>query len=178
NYLSLFGYRADEICGWDHRQFCFPAFADSPAYSAFWDSLRQGAPHSDLVERQRRDGAQLWLEATYIPVRDDGGEVQHILKIAMDVSVRVQHEHDQNERLRRLSLVADATDTAVLISDAQWQIIYVNVGFVHMFGWTADEAIGQRPIALISPQQDSVMVEGLRTILRSGKPFEREEVLV
>ncbi|WP_196907164.1 PAS domain-containing protein [Candidatus Symbiopectobacterium sp. 'North America'] len=69
NYLSLFGYRDDEILGWDHRQFCFPTFANSPVYAAFWDSLRQGASHSDLVERQRRDGAQLWLEATYIPVR-------------------------------------------------------------------------------------------------------------
>lgn len=95
----------------------------------------------------------------------------------MDVSARVQHEHDQNERLRCLSLLADATDTAVLISDSQWQIIYVNVGFVHMFGWTADEAIGRMPIALISPQQDSVMLEELRAILRSGKSFEREEVL-
>ncbi|WP_196907163.1 hypothetical protein [Candidatus Symbiopectobacterium sp. 'North America'] len=46
--------------------------------------------------------------------------MQHILKIAMNVSARVQLEHDQNERLRRLSLVPDATDTAVLISDAQW----------------------------------------------------------
>lgn len=46
-----------------------------------------------------------------------------------------------------------------------------------MFGWTADEAIGRMPIALISPQQDSVMVEELRAILRSGKSFEREEVL-
>ncbi|MCW2479366.1 EAL domain-containing protein [Candidatus Symbiopectobacterium sp. NZEC135] len=178
NYLSLFGYRDDEILGGDHRQFCFPAFTNSPVYAAFWDSLCRGESHSDLVARQHRDGAQLWLEATYIPVQGEDGEVQHILKIAMDVSARVKHEHDQNERLRRLSLVADATDTAVLISDAQWQIIYVNVGFVHMFGWTADEAIGQRPIALISPQQDSVMVEGLRTILRSGKSFEREEVLV
>lgn len=69
NYLSLFGYRDDEILGWDHRQFCFPTFANSPVYAAFWDSLRQGASHSDLVERQHRDGAQLWLEATYIPVR-------------------------------------------------------------------------------------------------------------
>ncbi len=178
NYIALFGYHADEILGWDHRQFCFPAFTNSPAYAAFWDSLRRGESHSDQVARQHRDGSQLWLEATYIPVRGEDGEVQHILKIAMDVSVRVQHEHDKNERLRRLSLVVDATDTAVLISDAQWQIIYVNVGFVHMFGWTADEAIGQRPIALISPQQDSLMVERLRTILRSGKSFEREEVLV
>lgn len=178
NYLSLFDYSEDEVCGWDHRQFCFPSFADTPLHFEFWSRLRKGASYTGLVERCRRDGERLWLEATYIPLLDEHGEVQQILKVAMDVSARVQREYDQNERLRRLSLVADATDTAVLISDAQWYIIYVNIGFVQMFGWTADEAIGQRPIALISPQQDSAMVEELRTLLRSGKPFEREEILV
>ncbi|QPF72063.1 EAL domain-containing protein [Roseateles sp. DAIF2] len=178
NYLSLLGYSRDEALGRHHRSFCPPAVAESADYREFWSRLRGGAAHSGPAERLRRDGASCWLEATYTPVLDARGQVLQVLKIATDVSERLRRERAQQEHLQRLSLVADASDTAVVISDGASRIVYVNAGFSRMFGWSLEEVAGQAPIALLAPQLDQAFVDDYRAALRAGRPVAREEIVV
>ncbi|MEG2049268.1 MAG: PAS domain-containing protein, partial [Comamonas sp.] len=95
------------------RSFCSQRLLRSPRYQEVWDHLCAGNAYSGVVERLRSDGSSCWLEATYSPVLDDTGQVAHILKIASNITERRAREERQKEHLHRLSLVADATDTAV-----------------------------------------------------------------
>ena len=176
-YLALLGYSREEALGRLHSDFCPPGRAESPDYRAFWRGLSEGGTHSGLEERVRRDGSRCWLEASYTPVRDAQGRVIQVLKVASDVSERLQHERAQQEHLLRLSLVADASDSAVLISDAESRIVYVNAGFSRMFGWTPEQAIGQAPIALLAPQLSQQFVDEYRAALRAGCAVGREEIV-
>lgn len=176
-YLALLGYSREEALGRLHSDFCPPGRAESPDYRAFWRGLSEGGTHSGLEERVRRDGSRCWLEASYTPVRDAQGRVIQVLKVASDVSERLQHERAQQEHLQRLSLVADASDSAVLISDAESRIVYVNAGFSRMFGWTPEQAIGQAPIALLAPQLSQQFVDEYRAALRAGCAVGREEIV-
>lgn len=176
-YLALLGYSREEALGRLHSDFCPPGRAESPDYRAFWRGLSEGGTHSGLEERVRRDGSRCWLEASYTPVRDAQGRVIQVLKVASDVSERLQHERAQQEHLQRLSLVADASDSAVLISDAESCIVYVNAGFSRMFGWTPEQAIGQAPIALLAPQLSQQFVDEYRAALRAGCAVGREEIV-
>lgn len=176
-YLALLGYAREEALGRLHSDFCPPGRAESPDYRAFWRGLSEGGSHSGLEERVRRDGSRCWLEASYTPVRDAQGRVIQVLKVASDVSERLQHERAQQEHLQRLSLVADASDSAVLISDAESRIVYVNAGFSRMFGWTPEQAIGQAPIALLAPQLSQQFVDEYRAALRAGCAVGREEIV-
>lgn len=177
NFLALLGHTREEALGRHHRSFCTPAFADSAEYRHFWPQLRDGKPRTGLAERVRSDGGTCWLEATYTPVLDDKGHVQQILKIATDITQRLKAAQAQKEHLLRLSLVADASDTAVVISDSDSRIVYVNNGFSRMFGWQPEEALGQAPIHLLAPQLNQAFVTDYRAALREGRPVEREEIV-
>ena len=39
NFLSVMGYRYDDLVGRHHRIFVDPVYAQSPEYTAFWSSL-------------------------------------------------------------------------------------------------------------------------------------------
>lgn len=178
NYLSLFGFTREEALGRHHSSFCLPAYASSDDYDEFWARLRGGEAHSGLAERMRRDGSSCWLEATYTPVLDGAGRVLQVLKIATDISERLRLEQAQQEHLQRLSLVADASDTAVMISDGDLRIAYVNAGFSRMLGWSLEEIHGEQALALLAPQLPDVGIAEYDATLREGHSAEREEIVV
>ncbi|MBS7776520.1 EAL domain-containing protein [Acidovorax sp. CCYZU-2555] len=178
NFLALLGFTREEAVGRHHSAFCTAAFAASAEYRKFWPQLRDGKARTGLAERLRSDGSSCWLEATYTPVLDAQGKVRQILKIATDITARLQREQAQKEHLQRLSLVADASGTAVVISDSDSKIVYVNNGFTRMFDWQLDEVRGRAPIALLAPQINEDFVDKYRDALRTGESVEREEIVV
>ena len=88
NFAEAVGYRQEAMIGMHHRQFCFPAFVNSPAYEKFWRDLLSGRSFQDKIERMDSRGERLWLEATYMPVLDENGKVVEIVKVATDITRR------------------------------------------------------------------------------------------
>lgn len=88
NFAATIGYAQAELPGMHHRQFCTSDFAYSTDYDKFWSRLRNGLPFQDKIQRIARNGDVIWLEATYMPVRDHGGSVQAVLKVATDITAR------------------------------------------------------------------------------------------
>ncbi|MEX8191630.1 sensor domain-containing protein [Comamonas guangdongensis] len=178
NYLQLLGLTQEQAQGRSHRSFCTPALLDSNRYEAIWSRLCAGHAYSDVVERLRSDGSSCWLDTTYSPVLDAQGQVIQILKVATDITERRAREQAQQEHLRRLSLVANASDTAVIISDSASRIVHVNGGFIRMFGWQPEEATGRAPIDLLAPHLPQEFSDLYHAELRAGRPVEREEIVV
>ena len=83
---------------------------------------------------------------------------------------------DESERLRLLSLVTDQTDNAIVITDGQWQIIYVNAGFERMFGYTLDEVRDLHPGQLLTPHLDAEAIIDTRRRLAAGEAVKVEEL--
>ena len=177
NFLALLKLTREAALGRHHSVFCVPAYADSAEYRDFWPRLRDGKPCTGLIERVCSDGSHCWLDASYTPVRDASGQVCQILKIATDITQRFLREQAQKAHLQRLSLVADASDTAIIISDSDSRIVYANKGFTRMFGWQPEEVLGQQPIALLAPCMKPAFVTDYREALRRGHTVEREEIV-
>ncbi len=85
-FLAIMGYRLEDIIGQHHRIFCDPDEANSAAYADFWRKLGRGEFEGGEFRRFAKDGAAVWLQATYNPVIDGEGRVQRILKIATDTT--------------------------------------------------------------------------------------------
>lgn len=175
NYLAILGLQPAQAIGQHHKSFCSPQDDSDAAYDEFWQTLQQGKSHSGIVRRLRHDGSHCWLEATYTAVRDDSGKVLQILKVATDVSQRVQAEQAQQAYLQRLSLVADISDAAILINDDNSHILFVNAGFTQMFGWQDHEVLGRNALSLLAPHLDADDVANVRAQLHAGKSIQREE---
>ncbi|WP_342130684.1 PAS-domain containing protein [Hydrogenophaga sp. OTU3427] len=77
--------------------------------------------------------------------------------------------------LDRLAKVAQRTSNAVVITDVQRRITWVNEGFERITGYRAEEAIGQSPRELLqSPNTDMAVVARMRRALETAQPFQGE----
>ena len=90
NFLHIFGYSLDEIVGKHHRIFCDPGYAESPEYAQFWQKLGRGEYAADEFKRISKDGAEVWLQASYNPIFDMEGRPLKVVKFASDITVEVQ----------------------------------------------------------------------------------------
>ena len=77
----------------------------------------------------------------------------------------------------KLAVVADRTDNAVIITDVDGRIEWVNDGFRRITGYDADEVIGYKPGDLLQgPETEAETVATIRHHLRRGEPCSAELV--
>ena len=97
-FLTLVGYSLSELVGQHHRIFCFPDYAASAHYEQFWRRLGAGEFEQGGFNRRGRDGAEIWLQASYNPIFDQAGRAQRVLKIATDITRQVLLEREVKAR--------------------------------------------------------------------------------
>lgn len=115
-FLSLVGYDLPSLAGKHHRVLCDAEYSQSSDYAEFWGRLQLGEFDQGMYPRERHDGAEIWLQATYSPMFKDGS-VYRILKIATDVTQQVKLERAVELREADLcSTLADLTKTVATIS--------------------------------------------------------------
>lgn len=90
NFLRIFGYTLAEIVGKHHRIFCEPGYAESAGYARFWQKLGRGEYVADEFKRISKDGAEVWLQASYNPILDLEGKPLKVVKFASDITTEVQ----------------------------------------------------------------------------------------
>jgi methyl-accepting chemotaxis protein len=121
------------------------------------------------VPIERADGSQRWGSLALSKVQLEGKIVY--TAFVKDVTEAVQ----QREQMRLLSLVANETDNAIIISDAAGQIVYVNHGFSQMTGYSSEEVVGRKPGSFLQGQDtDAQTVAEIRSKLQARQPFSGE----
>lgn len=90
HFSRSLGYLSSEMLGMKHASFCTPEFSSSPRYTELWDGLRQGRAFQNKIQRVRKDGSLIWLEATYMPIVGEAGIPASVLKIATNIDEREQ----------------------------------------------------------------------------------------
>ncbi len=104
-FCDATGYALEDILGKNQRLFVPGDKISDPDYRKFWDELRAGKAQMGEYERVRKDGAPLWLRASYSPLLDKQGNVYKIVVFAVDITdVVVRRER------RRTAQVAIKTD--------------------------------------------------------------------
>lgn len=98
-FLDSMGYGLDEVVGQHHRMFCMPDDAESDEYRRFWQKLARGEYDAGRYHRYRRDGGDVWLQATYNPALDERGWPTKIIKIATDITHEVNLEQEIQAQL-------------------------------------------------------------------------------
>lgn len=130
NFLQAMGYSLDEIKGRHHSLFVDPEHRRSPEYEAFWAALARGEHQAAEYRRIGKGGREVWIHATYCPIRDPGGRPCKVIKFATDVTAQVA------ERIRRAAIqreidkdldgistaVAQSTEKAVSAASASTQV--------------------------------------------------------
>lgn len=113
NVLKVLGYTLHEIAGQHHRMFCDPAYTNSSDYAAFWAKLNRGEFDAGVYRRFGKGGKEVWIQASYNPIRDVHGKVYRVVKYATDITAQklVQVE------MERLVQESQAVLGAVAVND-------------------------------------------------------------
>ncbi|WP_151173551.1 methyl-accepting chemotaxis protein [Pseudoalteromonas ruthenica] len=125
NFLSTLGYRLEEIKGQHHRMFVTPEEAASPEYTVFWQRLSQGEYNSGQYKRIGKNGAEIWIQASYNPIFDMNGDPVKVVKYAIDITEQRQQERQARESAR-LASALKVCQANVMMADNDLNIVFVN----------------------------------------------------
>ena len=89
NFLGALGYSLSEIVGKHHSMFVGAAERDSEAYRDFWARLNTGEFQSGEYQRVGKGGRQVFIQASYNPIRDLNGNPFKVVKYASDTTAQV-----------------------------------------------------------------------------------------
>lgn len=138
HFLNATGYRLDEIVGNHHRQFIFPEEASTEDYRLFWQSLGKGDFQAGEFRRRRKDGSEVWIQASYFPITNERGENVRFVKYAADITAAKQKSLINQARLDAINLAQ-----AVIEFDENGIVQSANENFLKATGYRLDEIRGQ-----------------------------------
>ena len=92
NFLKGMGYTHEQIVGKHHRIFCTEQEANSEQYKQFWRGLAEGKLESGRFKRIDSRGNEVWLEASYNPIRNEDGNLYKVVKFATVITEQMQRE--------------------------------------------------------------------------------------
>ena len=110
----------------------YPTYARSPLTP---DGLQAEGWYESL------NGRRCYIIFDAAPVRDNEGRIIAAIETLRDITVRKRAE----EMLRKLSQAVEQSPTAVVITNREGIIEYVNPYFTKVTGYSAEEAIGRTP---------------------------------
>ena len=138
NFCRAMGYSAEEVRGKHHRIFCEEAFYRSEEYAKLWRDLARGEPVGGTFLRLNKQGREVWLEASYMPVFGADRQVKSVIKVATDISDRVYKEHEEESML-----AAIGRSMAVIEFTPEGKVITANDNFLKTMHYSLNEVIGQ-----------------------------------
>ena len=142
---ELLGYAPEEVLGRTPFDFMPPAEAQR-VQTAFAAIAAQRQPFTAIENvNQHRDGRLVVLETSGVPIFAADGTWLGYRGMDRDVTKRVEAERT----LRLQGAALQAAANAVVITDRQGLIEWVNPAFVALSGWEAHEARGKNPGILI-----------------------------
>jgi PAS domain S-box-containing protein len=99
--------------------------------------------HAVEITIEHKDGSR--IRATLSLSQVEAGGQRRTIAYVRDITA----EADRRARLALLSEVADRTNRAVVVTDPDRRIVYINAAFTGMFGYTPEEATGRQPRELL-----------------------------
>lgn len=158
----LKGYQADEIIGQHFSRF-YPHEALDRGWPAY--ELKVAAAEGRFEDegwRVRKDGSQFWANVVITALRDEHGNLRGFSKITRDMSERKKAEEnarrlveettarrvaEENARLiqeqrERLHVTLASIGDAVISTDAEGRVEFLNSVAQELVGWKESEAAG------------------------------------
>lgn len=117
--------------------------------------------------QSRPDGSTLWLKTSKVPLRNTDGSVFGILGVYVDITERKQAE----EQLRLQSAALNAAANAIVITNREGTIEWVNDAFSTLTGYTGKEAVGQNLRLLKSGRHDAAFYRQMWAVISSGQAW-------
>jgi PAS domain S-box-containing protein len=119
-----------------------------------------------------RDGVERPIDSSGAPIRAPRGSLLGVVLVFRDITERKHAE----ETRARLAAIVNSSEDAIIGKTLDGLITSWNQGAERMYGYTANEVIGQ-PIALLAPPDRPDEIPGILARLARGEAIENYETL-
>ncbi len=167
----MFGYLAEEIIGQPFSPLLAPENAHEDADNL--SNVRSGnkiEPYETL--RIRKDGSTIAISLTISPIYDDNGVVIGSSAIARDITEQKQ----ASQSARNMASIIESSSDAITSGSLEGIFTSWNAGAERMYGYLAEEMIGQPFSPLLAPENAHEDADNLSNV-RSGNKIEPYETL-
>ena len=159
---QMLGYSPGELEGMEHWRVYYDKYQQITRERAKARMRGEDAPLQYEVMLQRKDGSFFWGEVSAKVVNVNGRPgVQAWIK---DISKKKRTEETQ----RRLATVVQQASEAVVISDVNDKVLYVNPAFEKTSGYSFDDVVGQTPKMWKRETEDLALYKQIWETISSG----------
>ena len=162
---QILGFSLEEVVGKHYTDFLTPQ--DQVEQQSYSTSHQ---PFYALTNHYRhKDGHPVFTESTGLPIINAEGKLLKWRGVDRDITARKHFQDALIESEKRTRLIIESSLSAIVIMDSYGLITDWNRQAEKMFGWSRDEAIGQRLEDLIIPVRfRSAHRQGLKLFLHTG----------
>ncbi len=122
NFCVTLGYSLDEIQGKHHSLFVETDFKNSNEYKEFWEKLNAGQNQVAEYKRIGKGGKEVWISASYNPIKNKAGKLFKVVKYASDITAKKRAEQD----MVRVQNMMENIPVNVMMANKDLEITYVN----------------------------------------------------
>ncbi|GAA2504752.1 methyl-accepting chemotaxis protein [Winogradskya humida] len=148
NFLSVVGYKIDEVRGQHHRIFMEAEAARSAEYQRFWERLGRGEYEAGEYKRIGKGGKEVWLLASYNPIFDLDGRPFKVVKYATDVTEGKLRNAEYEGKVDAIGRAQ-----AVVEFDLKGKVLNANRNFLDTTGYSLDEVRGQHHRIFVTKEE-------------------------
>ena len=127
----------------------------------FQETIASGVGQRAEFRFLLKDGSVRYVESQGSVMRDKQGKVTNVITVSRDVTERKQAE----EQIREQAALLGKAHDAICVTDLDQRILYWNKGAEFLYGWTADEAIGQFASELLFKKDATHLMEALKSLM-------------
>lgn len=146
NFLAVMGYELQEIKGQKHAMFVDPTYRNSDEYVQFWERLRRGEAQVAQFKRIGKGGKEVWIEASYNPLRKADGTPYKVVKFAIDVTAQKQTYAELYGQVQAIN-----KSQAVISFHLDGTVIDANGNFLSALGYGLEEIRGKHHSMFVEP---------------------------
>ncbi len=124
-FERMSGYTAAEVLGQNCR-FLNAEPTDAPVRQSLRATVNGRTGGTFVLRNKRKSGDMFWSELTIFPVKNDAGDVQHLVATQTDVSERIAAEQDRDRTRNIMEQALKTTEDAFLFLDHAQTVVFAN----------------------------------------------------
>ena len=173
-FCEMTGYSREELEGQSFRKFTHPE--DIARDEEHLRNVRSGAELPATVDKRfiTKAGAEIWVRRSAAVMRDAAGEALYVVGAFVELTEQRRKDRALHQTNSFLTAIVENSPVAIYATDTDGIINFWNPAAERIFGFTREQAIGQR--APFVPPEKREEAAGLRRRVLAGEVLDGLEL--